>query len=180
MLRSAIAGMLTVALTGAAPPALQSGPQVGEKVPGPFEPFNVTGPDAGERNCLFCKYGSSPVVMIFARAPSAAVVALFKRVDEAAVIHRAADLGACAIFCSDDSSLKQRLKATAKSAGLKELILAIDQPAGPAEYHIAPEAEVTVLLYVRGVVKANHAFRKGELNAKGIAAVLADLPKIVK
>jgi len=149
-------------------------------VPGPFEPLNVTGPDAGERNCLFCKFGGSPVVMIFAREPNPAVTALLKKVDEAAVKHRAADLGTCAIFCSDDQALRDRLKATAQSADLKELILAIDKAAGPEEYRIAPEADVTVLLYLRGVVKANHAFRKGDLDEKAMTAVLADLPKIVK
>src|SRR5881227_3574066 len=46
---------------------LKSGPQVGEKVPGPFEPLNLTGDKAGEKACLFCKNGSHPVAMIFAR-----------------------------------------------------------------------------------------------------------------
>jgi hypothetical protein len=31
---------------------LKSGPQTGEKIPGPFSPLNVTGEDAGEKRCL--------------------------------------------------------------------------------------------------------------------------------
>jgi hypothetical protein len=32
--------------------ALQSGPQVGKEIPGPFHPLNVTGSSAGQKNCL--------------------------------------------------------------------------------------------------------------------------------
>ena len=31
--------------------ALQSGPQTGDNVPGPFNPLNVTGDDAGKKQC---------------------------------------------------------------------------------------------------------------------------------
>jgi hypothetical protein len=177
MTRTLLVALAAVAL--AAAPALKSGPQVGEKVPGPFEPLNVTGPDAGEKNCLFCKYGKAPVVMVFARDTSPTLTKLLQKLDAAARQHAAAELGACAVFCSADAALSDRLKATAREAGLKDVILAVDQPAGPEEYKIAAEADVTVLLYVKGVVKANHAFRKGEFDDAGAAAVLADLAKIL-
>jgi hypothetical protein len=32
--------------------ALESGPQVGDAVPGPFQPANVTGKFAGKKQCL--------------------------------------------------------------------------------------------------------------------------------
>jgi hypothetical protein len=32
--------------------ALQSGPQVGKEIPGPFHPLNVNGSKAGQKNCL--------------------------------------------------------------------------------------------------------------------------------
>ena len=31
---------------------LKSGPQPGDKLPGPFHPLNVTGPFAGKKQCL--------------------------------------------------------------------------------------------------------------------------------
>ena len=49
---------------------VKSGPQVGSTLPGPFEPLNLNGPDAGDECCLFCKYGNNPVVMVFASKPS--------------------------------------------------------------------------------------------------------------
>ncbi len=35
----------------AADEPLKSGPQVGQTIPGPFNPLNVTGPSAGEKAC---------------------------------------------------------------------------------------------------------------------------------
>ena len=49
----------------------------------------------------------------------------------------------------------------------------------PEKYKIAKDAEVTVLLDENFTVKANHAFKKGELNAKAIDKIAADVPKIV-
>ena len=32
--------------------APKSGPQAGDRIPGPFNPLNVTGDDAGQKRCL--------------------------------------------------------------------------------------------------------------------------------
>jgi hypothetical protein len=85
----------------------------------------------------------------------------------------------CVVFLSDEEGLEKKLKDLAEHAGLKNVSLGIDNPAGPKTYKIAKEAEVTVVLYVKGKIKANHAFRKGELTAAAIEAVLADVPKLV-
>ena len=58
--------------------------------------------------------------------------------------------------------------------------MTIDTPTGPPSYHIAKDADVTVLLYVDKTVKVNRAFKKGELDNKAIMAVLGDLPKILE
>jgi hypothetical protein len=53
--RIAVGASLTIALlTGVAlaADALESGPKVGDKIPGAFSPLNVTGEDAGEKRCL--------------------------------------------------------------------------------------------------------------------------------
>jgi hypothetical protein len=63
--------------------------------------------------------------------------------------------------------------------GLKHLVISIDQPAGPDGFRVAREAEVTVVLYHKYDVLANHAFRPGELNHQAIEQILADLPKIL-
>ena len=60
---------------------MKSGPQVGELLPGPFHPLNVTGAKAGEKHCLYCEFGPAPVAMIFARTPSDKLTALIKKID---------------------------------------------------------------------------------------------------
>ncbi|MCI0684174.1 MAG: hypothetical protein L0Y71_18855 [Gemmataceae bacterium] len=84
------------------------------------------------------------------------------------------------VFLSDDEELEGKLKTLAEKAGIKKTVLAIDNVAGPKAYNVAKDAEVTVVFYNARKVEANHAFKKGEFNAKAIEAVMADLPKIQK
>jgi hypothetical protein len=67
----------------------------------------------------------------------------------------------------------------ADKAGIKETIFTIDNVAGPSDYEIAKEADVTVILYNKRKVEANFAFKKGDLTARKIDQILADLPKIL-
>jgi hypothetical protein len=156
-----------------------SGPQLGDR-PGPLNPFIVTGPSAGRRSCLHCKYGLHPVVMVFAHDVTAPLVVLMKQLDAAIVAHANVELGSCVIVCSDQDDLAPRLEAFAMRESLSHLILATCPPEGPKGYQIAADAEVTVVLYTHGVVKANYAYRKGELTPLVIQGILAELPKILK
>jgi hypothetical protein len=72
-----------------------------------------------------------------------------------------------------------RLKALARAEDLKACVLAIDNPSGPVAYKVAREADVTVVLYNIRNVKANFAFRKGELNDQAIEKVVGALSKVV-
>ena len=84
------------------------------------------------------------------------------------------------IFLSDDEKIKDQAVALADKEKIKNTIFAIDNVAGPNGYNISKDAEVTVLFYTGGKVQANHAYRKGEFNAKAVAAIVKDLPKIQK
>src|SRR5262245_31496144 len=75
-----LAGALVVG--GAVAAELASGPQPGDKV-GPFHPLNVTGESAGQKQCLVCKNGANPVVMIFAKEVTPGLTTLIKKVDAA-------------------------------------------------------------------------------------------------
>jgi hypothetical protein len=156
-----------------------SGPQPGDKVPGPFKPMNVTGPDAGQEECLYCKNGSKPVVMVFARELSPGVVALIKKLDATTAAKSDAGLASCVIVLTDATNLGPSLAKWAGDEKIKSTILATYAKAGPAKYAISPDAAVTVLLYAKQTVKANHSFRAGELTEKNVDTVLADLSKIL-
>jgi hypothetical protein len=157
----------------------KSGPAIGEKVPGPFHPLNVTGAHAGQKACLYCSNGPNPVAVVFAREVDPQLAALLKKLDEATAKNSKASMGSFAVFCSDMNGLESQLKTLAEQQKLKDLVLSIDNPAGPKGYNIAKEAEVTVLLYNDFTVRANHSFKKGELNAKAVERVVADVSKIV-
>jgi hypothetical protein len=159
---------------------VKSGLQPGERLSAVFEPLNVTGPHAGEPHCLVCENGLSPVVMIFAREPSEQLVNLLAKMDAATVKHRKAELGSFVVFLSEKKGLDKELSEVAKKRELKQMVLSIDAPAGPEGFEVSKDADVTVVLYREHLVKANHAFRKGDLDAKAIEKIVADIPKILE
>ena len=160
--------------------AIKSGPQVGEKVPGPFHPLNINGDAAGKTNCLYCSNGENPVAMIFARhADSKNTASLIKKIDEATVKNAKADMGSFVVFLNDEKGLEESLKKMAEKADLKKLVLSIDNPSGPKGYNVAKDADVTVVLYVDRKVKANYSFKKDELKEADIEKIISDISKIV-
>jgi hypothetical protein len=174
--------VLTVALT--CPRALradpiQSGPQVGDKVPGPFAPLNITGPNAGEKCCQYCKNGSRPVVVVFAKEVSPAVIQLVKTIDRATGMNRDKGLGSYVVFCSDADGIGRQLQDIAQKEGIQNTVVTLYKAGGPEKYRISPAADVTVLLYHHFTVKANHAFKNGDLTESAINAVGADIAKLM-
>jgi hypothetical protein len=157
-----------------------SGPQVEKTLPGPFESLNVTGAHKGKKFCLYCSNADKPVAAVFAREASPAIAKLLKQLDDAAMSNASIKMGAYAIFCSDTKGLDKQLVKLADDQKLQKFVLAIDKAAGPDGYEISKDADVTVLLYKEAVVKANHSFRKGELNDAAIAKIVADVTKITK
>ena len=88
-------------------------------------------------------------------------------------------MGSFVVLLSDSDNIERELKELAKKEKIQHCVLTIDDPEGPQAYNIAQEAEVTVVLYTKLTVKANHAFKKGDLNDKSIEAIVADVAKIL-
>ncbi len=150
---------------------LKSGPQAGDKLPGPFHPLNVNGEKAGQKNCLYCQFGDSPVAMVFARTPDDAQTQKLIKAIDAAAAKTKSDIGAFVVFLTDDDKAADKLKAFAEKEKLKKVILAVDNPSGPNKYNVSKDADVTVVLYSERVAKANMAFEKGKVTDKDITAV---------
>ncbi len=180
--RVAVTSFLAVGLlagSALAAEALKSGPQVGKDVPGPFHPLNVTGEQAGKKFCLYCSNGSNPVAMIFAREVSPQLTTLIKKIDACTAKNSACKMGSFVVFLGDKEGLEKKLQTLARKEKIATTVLSIDNPAGPEGYHIARDADVTVVLYTDRVVKANHAFKKGALKDTDIAKIVADVKKIL-
>ncbi len=119
--------------------------------------------------------------MIFARKCDDNLASLVKQLDK--VVGENADKK-CKGFVGLLGDSRDELEAAAKEFGEANKIthLAVTVPVefenGPANYGLSTDAEVTVLLYTKKTVVANHAFGPGELDEKGIKAVLASVPKL--
>jgi hypothetical protein len=116
--------------------------------------------------------------MIFAREISDNLTSLVKKLDKATADSKG-KMGSFVVFCSDDEKLEEKLKDLAKKEKINNTILTIDsKKSGPYD-NFAADADVTVMLYIKHTVKANHTFKKGELKDKQVETVVEDLSKIL-
>lgn len=116
---------------------------------------------------------------MIARKTSEPLTSLVKQID--AKIAKNPALKSYVVFLTDDADkTAETLKAMAKDAGIKRVPLCVvESPSGPPAYKIAENAEVTVMMWNRHEVKANHAFGKGGLTEDDVKAVVADTNKIL-
>ena len=158
---------------------ISSGPQVGDTV-GAFTVTKVTGnPDDGVADgktlCYRCKMGQRPVVMVFARSADEKFAKFLQELDEELEEHADDKLTAFVnMIGTDAESLKQAAADFVAKHGIKRVAFVIpeDVENGPPEFKIAPDADVTVVCYREGTVKANHAFPKGGLSDEKIDALV--------
>lgn len=119
---------------------------------------------------------------IFTRSLDDNLASLVKQVDKKVGENKDKQMAAFVVLLTDDpDEADGQLKAFADKHGIKNTPLTIfDGLAGPEKYNIAKNAEVTVLQWVGPKeVKSNHAFAKGKLDKKGIAAIISDTGKIL-
>jgi ChrR Cupin-like domain len=160
---------------------LKSGPQVEDKLPGPFLSLVTNSEDpslVGKKIDFFERYGGDPAVLVVAREMTKPLAGLVKKLDAEVAEMKSAKLRVIIVILSDGEAVEKDLTDLAQKEGTRNVNLAIMEPDGPKRFKLAKDAEVTVLMYKNRIVKANHAF-KGRLDEKDVERVLADLPKIV-
>jgi hypothetical protein len=117
--------------------------------------------------------------MIFAREVSDPLTSLVKKLDKATADNAKARMGSFVVFCNDDEKLEKNLQEVAKKEKISRCILSIfEGKAGPYN-NFEKDADVTVMLYVKNKVVANHTFKKGEMKDKDVDKIIDDLPKIL-
>src|SRR5687767_8100248 len=118
--------------------------------------------------------------MIFAREVSAPLTSLVKQLDKATADNTSCKMGSFVVFLGKDEDTEKALKSMAEKEGIKNMVLSVmDTPTGPPKYSIAKDAAVTVVLYNKREVKANHAFKKGELTDKDVEKIVSEVSKIL-
>ncbi len=118
------------------------------------------------------------MVCVFVRKTSEPLASLVKQIDKK--IDENETLKSFVVILTEEGNkTKEDLKKLAADAGVKHVPLTMYQdPTGPADYEIAKDAGVTVLMWQRHTVKVNHAY-KGELTEKEVDTIVADIPKIL-
>jgi uncharacterized protein (DUF2126 family) len=117
--------------------------------------------------------------MIFAREVSDPLTSLVKKIDAATAKNSDCRMGSFVVFLNDDENLEKKLKDLAKKDKIDKTVLAIASPRGVSGYDIPKDADITVVLYTKRNVKANYAFKKGELKDADIEKIVGDVSKIV-
>jgi hypothetical protein len=173
--------MALVLGTAAVAGEVKSGLEKGAS-PDAFNVNDVTGPAAGTSLCYRCRYGGRPVTAVFTRTLSDDLASLVKEVDSVVDKNSAKQAAAFVVLLTNDpDGDAAKIKEFAKKHGIKNVPLTtFDGAAGPPSYNIAKDAEVTVSLWNKSKVEANHAYGKGGLNKDGIAQIVADAEKMLK
>jgi quercetin dioxygenase-like cupin family protein len=152
----------------------------------PYHPlivFHAEKPErAGLRWDFVEEHGASPVMLVLARTASEPLTRFVRRLDAELAKQKGegAKIYAYVVMLSDDESLEKELQAFAERHRIKNINLAIDWNAREARaWKLANDADITLILYKRRKVTANHAFRQGEFDDKTAAMILDDLPKLL-
>lgn len=175
----ALAMAMTMTAAAVASAEVTSGPQVGESV-GAFTVTKVAGnaDDGvadGKTLCYRCRMGQRPVVMVFARSADEKLAKFVKELEEEIEEHQDAKLTSFVnMLGTDPASLKKDAAEFVKANGLERIAFVVpEEPAnGPADYKIAPDADLTIVCFKGGKVKANHAVAKGQLSDEKIEAIV--------
>lgn len=121
---------------------------------------------------------------IFTRSLTGDLASLVKKVDAKAGSFKGgkSPLRSFVVLLSDDpDAAEAKLKAFAKKHGIKNVPLTLfDGVTGPPKYKIAKEAELTVLMWSKKKVKANHAFGKDQFKKEDVDKVFKSTSKILE
>jgi len=158
---------------------IQSGLELGSFAPA-FDVLDITGPKKGTELCYRCRYGSRPVVNIFAREITPELTELIKNVDKQVDANKDKRMAAFVVFLSEDGEAAEpKIKELADKNKIKIPLTLIKNTKGPDNYNISEDADVTVMMWVDSEVKVNHAFGKGKLKKETVKEIAADTKKIL-
>ena len=119
------------------------------------------------------------MVCVFARETTEHLTSLVKQIDER--IAKDKKLKAFLVVLTDDKAkTSAKLKTLADEAKIKNVPLTlVEGIKGPADYQIAKDADVTVMMWKGGKVKINRAFAKGKMTEAEVKTIVSDVPKLL-
>lgn len=119
---------------------------------------------------------------VFTRSLTDDLASLVKQIDNAVAENKDASMQGFVVLLTDDpDAAEEELKSFAEKHGIENVPLTIfDGVAGPPNYKVSEDAEVTVLLWKGRTVAANHAFGDDGLNDEAVEEIIADTSKILE
>lgn len=132
------------------------------------------------------------MVNIFTRNITDSLTSLVKNIDKQVGEDKIKEnkddrLAAFVVYLTDDpDAAEKELKAFAEKHNIKNIPLTVfDGIAGPSEYKISKDADVTVMMWKKNKknkveVKVNYAFAEGKLNKKSVKEVASSTSKILE
>ena len=134
----------------------------------------------GEQLCYRCRYGSSPMIMVFVRRTGVRVTELVKRIDSAVFSNQKRRLKGLVTMMGDSSSQVRAAAGEVAAAAKVEhvpVVVAKELQTGPLNYKLQADAEVTVVVAKDSQVVKTHTFSSEKVD---IAAVMSEVEKILK
>ena len=121
------------------------------------------------------------MVTIFAREITDELASLVKQIDDVVSENDEQEMAAFVVLLAEDlDTAAPQLTQLAEDQEIGATPLTIfDGIAGPPEYSIAEEAEITVLMWVDSEVKVNHALGADELDAEKIEEIVGTTSEIL-
>lgn len=129
------------------------------------------GVEEGQELCYRCRYGSRPMVMVFARDTGGQVPQLIKELDSAVAANEESQLRSFVTLLGDDpSKLVEEGKKIAKKTGAKNVpvVVAKDNKTGPENYRIPADSPVTVVVASDSQVIGTHTFPANQIDISAL------------
>jgi len=166
---------------------LKSGLQVGEGIGAYIVEKCAGNPNdgvaVGETLCYRCKMGNRPVVAVFARSIDGKLDSLLKELDQVVAANESKKAVSFVNLDGENiDGLKTQAQKLVDKAKVNNIAVVVptEKRQGWGGLKLNPKADLTVLIYRKGKIAANHAFAEGELDEKAIKKIVKDTSLILE
>lgn len=121
--------------------------------------------------------------MVFSRKADDHLTSLVKQLDKLVADNSSKQLRAVVHLIGEDpKELEEQAKNFSETADLKQVPVTVptEYEHGPANWGINPDADLTVFMYDKKKVTVNHAYSGSDVNKQAVAAIVADVPKLLQ
>lgn len=190
-MRTLVFSLILLALAAAPPEGKKNAAlRAGDDLPGPFHPYNVTGPHKKHYHSLISEHGLKPMVLIFHKNVDVGdpLRNLLRKLDAAIEKTSSVPLGSFVVFLPDDlkevagrdddsddarDALAEKVKDVADALKLKHVVLCLDSKADVEKYNLSDTNLVTVILCKKLKIAEIFALPKSDFTDKAVDKIMS-------